>query len=150
DRPGMDPAPTAEGAGTGSADDGHGAGSAAPAADRGSAAATGTTSKADPREPQIQVLPDMAARVSFLAAALDPAALKIPPKLVVPTNAVVERDGATVIFVVDDGEVRMTRVNVGAPFGDGRELETQIPSGTEVVLDPPSDLIDGQKIKEKK
>ncbi|MGE3542410.1 MAG: efflux RND transporter periplasmic adaptor subunit, partial [Kofleriaceae bacterium] len=63
DRPGMDPTPTAEGAGTGNTNDGHGAGSAAPAADRGSAAATGTTSKADPRKPQIQILPNMAARV---------------------------------------------------------------------------------------
>jgi multidrug efflux pump subunit AcrA (membrane-fusion protein) len=44
-----------------------------------------------------EVLPDMAARVSFLSAAIDEQALKLPPKLVVPTEAVVQRDGADVV-----------------------------------------------------
>ena len=94
------------------------------------------------------VLPDMAARVSFLTEALDPAALATAPKLVVPSAAVVKRGGSDVVFIVDDGELRMTSVDVGAPFGDGRELKTQIPVGTKVVLSPGSDFKDGQKVKE--
>ncbi len=43
----------------------------------------------------------------------------------------------------------MMTVKVGGPFGGGRELETQIPVGTKVILDPPADLTDGQKVKEK-
>lgn len=96
-----------------------------------------------------EVLPDMAARVSFLKQKVDQKTLDVPPKLIVPTSAVVLRGGATVVFVYDDGEVRLTRVEVGPAFGDGLELATDLPPGTKVVLDPPSKLEDGQKVKEK-
>jgi HlyD family secretion protein len=96
------------------------------------------------------VLPEMAARVSFLTKDLDPASLDVPPKLVVPGNAVVQRNGRDVVFVYDDGDLRMTAVKVGAPFAGGRELETKLPAGTKVVLDPPSNFADGQRVKESK
>jgi HlyD family secretion protein len=47
------------------------------------------------------VLPEMAARVSFLAKTLDPASLETPPKLVVPVSAVVQRNGSDVVFIYD-------------------------------------------------
>ncbi|HTJ43628.1 MAG TPA: efflux RND transporter periplasmic adaptor subunit [Kofleriaceae bacterium] len=95
------------------------------------------------------VLPDMAARVSFLSKALDEKDTA-PAKLVVPAAAVVQRGGADVIFVYDEGDVRQTSVKVGEAVGDGKVLETQIPAGTKVILSPPPDLKDGQKVKEKK
>jgi RND family efflux transporter MFP subunit len=97
-----------------------------------------------------KVLPDMAARVSFLSSELDAKSLDQPPKLLVPVNAVTQRGGRDVVFVVDEGEVRMTVVTLGAPFADGRELATKLPPGTKVVLDPPRELSDGQEVKEKK
>lgn len=97
-----------------------------------------------------EVLPEMAARVSFLSEALDDQAIKAPPTLVVPAAAVVQRAGGDVVFVYDDKHVRMVTVKAGKPFADGRELETPIPPGTKVVLDPPADLSDGQKVKENK
>ena len=96
-----------------------------------------------------EVLPDMAARVSFLAAAIAEKDLKEPPRLVVPTEAVVKRDGADVVFVVDDDTVRKTPVQVGGPFGGGRELITPLPVGAKVVLSPPSGMNDGDTVKEK-
>jgi HlyD family secretion protein len=96
----------------------------------------------------VDVLPDMAARVSFLSQGLDPKSLDVPPKLIVPTSAVVKRGAGDVVFVVDDGEVRMTAVKVGAPFADGLELETKLPAGTKVVLEPSKSLTDGQQVKE--
>jgi len=99
---------------------------------------------------KLDILPDMAARVSFLSAPVDPATLNTPPKLVVPTGAVVQRNGRDVVFVVDDGEVRMTPVQLGAPVAEGRELSTKLPAGTKVVLDPPASLSDGGKVKENK
>ncbi len=96
-----------------------------------------------------EVLPDMAARVSFLKEALDAKTLDVPPKLIVPAKAVTTRGGATVVFVYEDGEVEMTVVEVGPAFGDGLELATEIPPGTRVVLDPSAKLEDGQKVKEK-
>ncbi|MBK7535279.1 MAG: efflux RND transporter periplasmic adaptor subunit [Myxococcales bacterium] len=97
-----------------------------------------------------EVLPDMAARVSFLREALTEAQLAEAPKLVVPSAAVAERDGAQVVFVVEDDVVRMTAVTLGAEVGEARELKSPIlPSGTKVVLRPPSALVDGKSIKEK-
>lgn len=104
----------------------------------------------DKPKPPAQALPEMAARVSFLEKALEESALKTPPKLVVPTKAVVKRNGADVVFVVDDGEVRMTPVTIGPPFSDGLELKSNLPPGTKVVLDPAADLKDGEKVKEKR
>jgi HlyD family secretion protein len=95
-----------------------------------------------------EVLPDMAARVSFLKEALDEKQLNIPAKRVVPTEAVVDRGGQKVVFVVEDGEVRQTPVEVGPPFGGGLELVSDLPPGTRVVLAPPAKLADGQKVKE--
>jgi RND family efflux transporter MFP subunit len=104
----------------------------------------------DRSEGKLDVLPDMAARVSFLAAAIDPKTIDTPPTLVVPARAVVQRSGRDVVFVVDEDEVRLTVVSVGAAQGDARELTTKLPPGTKVVLDPPSSLGDGQKVKENK
>lgn len=105
--------------------------------------------KAGSGDSAVTVLPDMAARVSFLAEKLDPKLLAQAPKLVVPSAAVVKRDGVDVVFIVEDGELRMTSVKVGEPVADGRELLTPIPTGTKVVLAPPPSTTDGQKIKEK-
>jgi RND family efflux transporter MFP subunit len=100
-----------------------------------------------------QVLPEMAARVMFLSADAQPKASDgkglAELKRVVPGAAVVQRNGADVIFIYDDEHVRMTTVKVGPAFGDGRELETNIPAGTKVILHPPADLQDGQKVKER-
>ena len=96
------------------------------------------------------VLPDMAARVSFLGAKLDEAALKVPPKRVVPTRAVIKRDGRDVVFIFEDDRVRMSPVTVKGEYGGGLEIDTNIPEKTKLVLDPPADLVDGKKVKEKK
>jgi len=96
-----------------------------------------------------RALPDMAARVSFLSAELDAAAMKEPPKKVVPKSAVVKRDGASVVFTVEDERVRMIPVQLGPAMGDGFVITKGPDAGTKVVADPPDDLSDGQKIKEK-
>ncbi len=94
-------------------------------------------------------LPEMAARVSFLAEALSVEAMKEPPKHVVPGSAVVERAGAKVVFVIEQGKVRMIPIEVGAALGSGFELARGPDPGTKIVDKPSADLADGQKIKEK-
>jgi HlyD family secretion protein len=95
------------------------------------------------------VLPDMAARVNFLAQELDAEKVKEPPKLIVPSAALVERDGAKLVFVLDNGRVRMTPVTIGGPHPAGFELLSALPAGTRVVKEPPRELTDGQAVKEK-
>jgi RND family efflux transporter MFP subunit len=95
------------------------------------------------------VLPEMAARVAFLQAPLDPSKLKEPPKKVVPASALVERAGAKVVFVLDAGKVRMVPVTLGPPFAGGFELAEGPLPGTKLVSEPPVSLEDGQPVKEK-
>ncbi|KYF78876.1 efflux RND transporter periplasmic adaptor subunit [Sorangium sp. So ce296] len=96
-----------------------------------------------------EALPEMSARVSFLAEALSEEAMKEPPKRVVPEAAVVERAGAKVVFVVDQGQTKMVPIRVGGPAPGGLELLDGPAPGARLVVKPPADLADGQKIKEK-
>ena len=103
----------------------------------------------DPIAGQPPILPEMAARVSFLSERLDAKTLDAPPQLIVPAAAVAQRGGRDVVFIVEDGQVRQTEVKLGAAAGEGRVLETQLPPGTRVVLEPARALGEGQKVKEK-
>lgn len=100
-------------------------------------------------DPAEGVLPDMAARVSFLAAPLDAAAMKAVPKTVVPAAAVVERAGAKVVFAYEDGSVRMRPVVLGGEMGPGFELREGPAVGTRVVAHPPETMGDGQQVEQK-
>jgi len=94
------------------------------------------------------VMPDMAARVSFLSEELTDASLKQAPKTIVPGSALAERNGSRVVFVVSDGQARQTTVRLGPAFGDGFELASGPAPGTRVVKEPAATLVDGQKIQE--
>ncbi len=96
------------------------------------------------------VLPDMAARVSFLEGELDAEAVREPPKIVVPSSAVVTRGGDKFVFVLDEnGTARQERVTLGAAMGPGFELVKGPPEGTKVIADPPASIADGYPVKER-
>jgi HlyD family secretion protein len=95
------------------------------------------------------VLPDMAARVSFLTGELDKEAMKAPPKTIVPGSAIAEVNGSKVVYRLESGVVRITPVTLGPAFGTGFEVQSGVGSGTKIVNNPPQGLADGQKIKER-
>ena len=95
------------------------------------------------------VLPDMAARVSFLTGELDKEAMKAPPKTIVPGSAIAEVSGSKVVYRLESGVVRVTPVTLGPAFGTGFEVQSGIASGAKIVNNPPPGLADGQKIKER-
>lgn len=95
------------------------------------------------------VLPDMAARVSFLDKALDETSLKQTPKTVVPKSALVQKDGRSFVFVIEKGAARKMDVTLGEPLGDGYELKGGPEVGTRLVRNPPSVLTDGSPVEEK-
>jgi HlyD family secretion protein len=97
------------------------------------------------------VLPDMAAKVSFLTKALDDAALKSAPKLIAPADAVVDAGGRKVVYTIDDGHAKALAVTVRGPFGDGAvELADGPMTGTRVIRRPSDKIRDGVSVKEKK
>ena len=95
------------------------------------------------------VLPDMAARVSFLTGELDKAAMAAPPKTIVPGSAIRDMNGSKIVYRLESGIVRVTPVTLGPAFGTGFEVQSGVSSGTKIVNNPPQGLADGQKIKER-
>ncbi|MFO0679202.1 MAG: efflux RND transporter periplasmic adaptor subunit [Polyangiaceae bacterium] len=95
------------------------------------------------------VLPEMSARVAFLSERIDDAKMKEAPKKVVSQNAIVQRDGKSQVFVIDSGAVKLVPVNVGAAIGASVELLDGPNAGAKVVSNPPAELSNGSKIKQK-
>lgn len=100
--------------------------------------------KLDPK-----ILPDMGVRVSFLQEKSDLSggtAAALPAGTVwVPASAVVQRDGRTVVFVVQGARAHAAAVTAGTSQGDMRAVQG-IASGTAVVQAPPARLSDGQRV----
>ncbi|MGE5713728.1 MAG: efflux RND transporter periplasmic adaptor subunit [Betaproteobacteria bacterium] len=94
----------------------------------------------DPR-----VLPDMSAKIAFLSRALKPEERKPVPAL--RPDAVVKRDGADVVFVVEAaGAVKPVPVKTGDKVGDLVRVEGVAP-GTRVVANPPERLAAGSRVE---
>ncbi|HWE26078.1 MAG TPA: efflux RND transporter periplasmic adaptor subunit [Myxococcales bacterium] len=96
------------------------------------------------------VLPDMGAKVTFLAKELDEAASKAQPIPAVQADAVVDRGDGKVVWVVDgDDKLRTVPVVTGAPLGGLVALREGPPAGTKVIRRPEGDLRPGMKVKER-
>ncbi|WP_297831233.1 efflux RND transporter periplasmic adaptor subunit [Thermomonas sp.] len=114
-----------------------------PTADRGKATVKVRVSLGALGDPRI--VPDMGARVSFLEDA-SPARAQGKPGVLAPSNAIVERNGASVVFVQSGDAVAMRAVQLGRTLGDDREVLSGLSGGDRVVLDPPEALRDGARV----
>jgi RND family efflux transporter MFP subunit len=90
-----------------------------------------------------RVLPEMSAKVAFLAQAV--AADQRTPRLAVNRDAIVSREGRSVIFVVANGRARMTPVKLGASIGDLVEIDGA-KMGEKVILKPSDQVHDDSKV----
>ena len=96
------------------------------------------------------VLPDMGAKVTFLARELSESAQKAAPTPAVQPDAVVDRGETKAVFTVQaDQTVKAVPVVTGAPLGNLISLRQGPPAGTKIVRSPPASLQDGMRIKEK-
>ncbi|MEO5629270.1 MAG: efflux RND transporter periplasmic adaptor subunit [Thermomonas sp.] len=114
-----------------------------PAADRGKATVkvrVGIDAK------DARIVPDMGARVSFLEAA-KPADTSAKPGVLAPADAMVQRGGKDVVFVVDGEQARMRSVSIGRSLGDDREVLSGLAGGDKVILDPSDKLVDGASVR---
>jgi len=92
----------------------------------------------DPR-----ILPEMGARVEFLAEAADSAA---PIRIFVPAEAVRTDGGGTWVWVVRDGRIARVAIEAGPVSGGRREVRSGLSGGESIVLDPPAQLEDGERV----
>jgi len=94
----------------------------------------------DPR-----VLPEMAAKVSFLSQPVTAEQQK--PLTAVNPGAVVSRDGKSVVFVVREDVAVPVPVTPGSKIGDVIAIAGELKTGEKAVLAPPSDLKGGVQVR---
>lgn len=116
-----------------------------PSADRGKATVKVRVAleKKDER-----VVPDMGVRVSFLATKPKADAAPVPGVLL-PPEALVQRDGADAVFVVSDGRVEQRAVKLGRDVGKFRLATQGVKAGETVVVSPPAELKQGSTVASK-
>jgi RND family efflux transporter MFP subunit len=93
-----------------------------------------------------RMVPDMAVRVSFLGA--KPGVAAAPPKgVLVPAQAIAQREGQGVVFVAIDGKAVLRRVQPAAQdVGTMKLLPEGVAAGERVILSPPPALRDGMDV----
>ena len=95
----------------------------------------------DPR-----IVPDMGVRVAFL----DDNSAKNPEQgmhgVRIPANAVVQREGTSVVFVVEGNRARLRPVITEARGSGFLLVEDGVEPGERVVIDPPATLAEGMRI----
>lgn len=97
----------------------------------------------DPR-----VIPDMGARVSFLAAAQPATAdLATRAKVLIDTDAIQRSNGAAAVFVVNGEVLERRAVTLGSVRGDDVEISAGLVGGERLALGDLARLSDGMKIK---
>lgn len=94
----------------------------------------------DPR-----VLPEMSAKVAFLSREASEADRR--PVSAVPADAVVQREGRSVVFVVKDGVATAVTVTTGAKLGEMIAIGNEVKSGEKVVVKPLTDLASGAQVR---
>ncbi|TNJ33944.1 efflux RND transporter periplasmic adaptor subunit [Arenimonas terrae] len=99
------------------------------------------------KEKDERVVPDMGVRVSFLEEA-KPAEANAPAitGVTVPSEAVVQREGKTVAYVVRDGRASLREIEAGDTRDGQRRILRGLAVGEQVVLAPPAELADGGKV----
>lgn len=96
-------------------------------------------------QPDQRILPEMSAKVAFLSRPV--AAGEDHPRLAVTPKALNQRQGKWTAFVVRQGKGRLVTVELGEKLGDFMEIRAGLQEGDKVVLTPPANLRDGDRVK---
>jgi multidrug efflux pump subunit AcrA (membrane-fusion protein) len=99
----------------------------------------------DSQDPRI--LPEMGARVTFLEDDDDPAAAAEPARVFVPAAAVRIDNGQDVVWLVVDGRAVRRAIEAGPVMADEREVRRGLVGGETLILEPPDDLADGDRVR---
>jgi len=90
------------------------------------------------------VLPEMSAKVSFLSQEVTAEQQK--PLVAVNPDAIVQRDGRNVVFVVRDGHAVAVPVTPGAKLGDATAVTGDVKAGEKAVAKPAPSLASGMAV----
>jgi RND family efflux transporter MFP subunit len=94
-------------------------------------------------KPDGRILPEMAARVEFLADTTAVSTTAATPHVFVPGAAVRDEGGQAVVWMVRDGRLRRSVVDAGPVSGDRREIRSGLSGGEQVVTGQSANLVEG-------
>lgn len=98
------------------------------------------------QKPDSYLRPEMNASVAFVADAKpQTGVVAAPPSIVVPPSAV--RNGS--VFVVSSGRAVKRTVKAGSSGPQGVRIEEGLTGGEDLILNPPEELKDGDRVKAK-
>ncbi|SHL78255.1 RND family efflux transporter, MFP subunit [Nitrosospira sp. Nsp11] len=92
-----------------------------------------------------QVLPEMSAKVAFLEKEM--ASDQRTARVAVLSDAITQRNGKRVIFLLKDGKAAETPIETGEKIGDMVEVLKGAKAGDKVILRPGDGLDNGDKVK---
>jgi RND family efflux transporter MFP subunit len=116
-----------------------------PAADRGKATVKVRVAL---EQKDARLVPDIGVRVTFLGSKPAGAPAAVPRGVLVPPQAVVQRGGRSVVFVVDGGKAQQRTVTPAPQDLGGMKLVPEgLKAGERLVLAPPEALQDGSDVK---
>jgi RND family efflux transporter MFP subunit len=93
-----------------------------------------------------RVLPEMSAKVLFLTKQLSDEEKNQPRVLVIPSTAVVSRDGQDIVFMVKDDEAVEIPVVKGRTLDSYVEIKSGLAEGDRVIERISNDITDGTKV----
>jgi len=96
-------------------------------------------------EKDSKVLPEMRAKVNFLSAKKENTKVS-EPKLTLPLNSIITRNGQKVVFVINNDSVVETAVTLGESIGSRIEVVSGVSAGQKVILKPNDSTQTGMKI----
>ena len=101
------------------------------------------------REYDQRVLPEMSAKISFLAAGSSASAAESKALLTVPAAAVTTRDGRQVVFQIKDDRALEVPVTTGQKFAGLLEITSGLKEGDKVIAKVDAQLKAGAKVTQK-
>lgn len=94
-------------------------------------------------QPDDDLWPDMSARITFL----EPVKSAAGGAILVPRSAVRSDAQGSYAWVVDDGQVRRTQLELGGDFADDVQVTAGLEPGDRIVVGDAPPLADGQRVQ---
>ena len=98
--------------------------------------------------PDKKILPEMSAKVAFLSQPLS--VTDQSAKVVVPPEALTQRDGRPVVFVIREGKAVQTPIETGPRMGNWVSIRSGLTPGQSVIVSPTDSVRDGLSVSLKK
>ncbi|MCE2560024.1 MAG: efflux RND transporter periplasmic adaptor subunit, partial [Acidobacteria bacterium] len=95
-----------------------------------------------------RLVPDMSCTVTFLQEGTDQAALEAEPKVLIPAAAIVTEGGRSYTWVVRDGVLVRSSIELGLEQDTDFEVLSGLSGGETVVRQPSAELVEGMRVRE--